>query len=250
MDLGTVVIGRPVYGVYAYNDLGIIESEEDIPVFVDRWGNKNPLSSGSPTQPFVPGLRMIEDVDGNGRINEDDMVYVDSALPIAHGGIASELTWKGFDLNVMFTYSIGRHIMNAYATPLSYTSLRYKDKPLFTNVADATFWTKSGDKAGYPALMGSYGYVGQFDGCYASNIENVHHLRLKQLTLGYNVPKEWLKRVNIEGIRLFLTGENLFLLTNYSGLDPETVNPARGGIDDFSNYPLARKFTLGLTLNF
>ncbi len=250
MDLGTVVIGRPVYGVYAYNDLGIIESEEDIPVFVDRWGNKNPLSSGSPTQPFVPGLRMIEDVDGNGRINEDDMVYVDSALPIAHGGIASELTWKGFDLNVMFTYSIGRHIMNAYATPLSYTSLRYKDKPLFTNVADATFWTKSGDKADYPALMGSYGYVGQFDGCYASNIENVHHLRLKQLTLGYNVPKEWLKRVNIEGIRLFLTGENLFLLTNYSGLDPETVNPARGGIDDFSNYPLARKFTLGLTLNF
>ena len=150
----------------------------------------------------------------------------------------------------MFTYSIGRHIMNAYATPLSYTSLRYKDKPLFTNVADATFWTKSGDKADYPALMGSYGYVGQFDGCYASNIENVHHLRLKQLTLGYNVPKEWLKRVNIEGIRLFLTGENLFLLTNYSGLDPETVNPARGGIDDFSNYPLARKFTLGLTLNF
>ena len=73
---------------------------------------------------------------------------------------------------------------------------------------------------------------------------------MKQLTLGYNVPKEWLKRVNIEGIRLFLTGENLFLLTNYSGLDPETVNPARGGIDDFSNYPLARKFTLGLTLNF
>ena len=56
--------------------------------------------------------------------------------------------------------------------------------------------------------------------------------------------------MNIEGVRLFMTGENLFLWTNYSGLGPETVNPAAGGIDNFDNYPLARKFTLGLTLNF
>lgn len=250
MDLGNVVIGRPVYGVYAYNDLGMIESQDEIPVFVDRYGNKNVLSSGALTNPFVPGMRMIEDVDGNGTITEDDMVYVASALPLAHGGIASEWKWKGFDLNVMFTYSLGRHIMNGYANPINYKSQRYKDKPLFTNVANLSFWTQAGDKADYPTLMGSYGYVGQFDGRYASNIEKVNHLRLKQMTLGYNVPKEWLKKVNIEGVRLFVTGENLFLWTNYSGLDPETVNPAAGGIDNFDNYPLARKFTLGLTLNF
>lgn len=251
MDLTTAVIGRPVQGVYAYNDLGIVENVDDIPVYVDRWGNKNPLVSGTGTNPFILGTRLIEDVDGNGRIGEEDLVYVASALPVAHGGFASELTWKGFDLNVLFTYSFGRHIMNGYANPPSYNGIRYKDAPLFTNVSDAVFWSRPGDKADYPNLIGvSNGYVGQFDGQFRSNIEKVNHLRLKQLTLGYNVPKEWLKKVKIEGIRLFLTGENLFLWTNYSGLDPETVNPARGGIDDFSNYPLARKFTLGLTLNF
>ncbi|WP_082986945.1 MULTISPECIES: SusC/RagA family TonB-linked outer membrane protein [Butyricimonas] len=251
MDLTTAVIGRPVQGVYAYNDLGIVEHENEIPVYVDRWGNKNPLNSGSAENPITPGMRLLEDVDGNGRIGQEDLVYVASALPVAHGGFANELKWKGFDLNVLLTYSLGRHIMNAYATPPSYRSIRYKDSPLFTNVENATFWNKPGDKADWPTLTASTnGYVGQFDGQYRSNIEKVNHLRLKQLTLGYNVPKEWLKKVNIEGVRLFLTGENLFLLTNYSGLDPETVNPARGGIDDFSNYPLARKFTLGLTLNF
>ena len=139
--------------------------------------------------------------------------------------------------------------MNAYATPLSYTSLRYKDKPLFTNVADATFWTKSGDKADYPALMGSYGYVGQFDGCYASNIENVHHLRLKQLTLGYNLEEKIVRKIGISSARFFVTAENLFLLTNYSGIDPELIDPTNG-MDNLASYPLPRKFTVGLTVNF
>ena len=90
----------------------------------------------------------------------------------------------------------------------------------------------------------------QTSGRYDCDIENVSFLRLKQLTLGYNVGERVLNKLKISGARVFITGENLFLLTNYSGLDPETVNPAKGGIDDFSNYPLARKFTLGLTLNF
>lgn len=77
----------------------------------------------------------------------------------------------------------------------------------------------------------------------------MHYLRLKQLTLGYNFPKEWMKRINLEGCRLFFTAENLFLLTNYSGVDPEVVDPFTG-YDNFLNYPLARKLTLGLTVRF
>ena len=251
MDLETVVIGRPVQGVYAYNDLGIIQYEDEIPVYVDRWGNKNPLNTNGGSTPYMPGMRLIEDQDGDGNIDQDDMVYQASALPVAYGGLASEFTWKGFDLNVLFSYSIGRHILNAYAQPVSYRSTRYTDAPLFVDFDNSTFWQQPGDETDYPSLAGaSSGNIGQFDGLYASNIEKVHHLRLKQLTLGYNVPKKWLEKVKIDGVRLFWTGENLFLLTNYSGLDPETVNPAAGGIDNFSNYPLARKFTLGLTLNF
>ena len=80
-------------------------------------------------------------------------------------------------------------------------------------------------------------------------IETVGFVRLKQLTLGYNVPQSIMKKIGLESGRVFFTGENLFLITNYSGVDPESVDPT-SGIDNFNNYPLARKLTLGLTLKF
>ena len=80
-------------------------------------------------------------------------------------------------------------------------------------------------------------------------IENVSFLRLKQLTLGYNVGERVLNKLKISSARLFITGENLFLLTNYSGLDPELVNPTQGR-DNLGSYPLPRKFTVGLSVNF
>ena len=63
------------------------------------------------------------------------------------------------------------------------------------------------------------------------------------------MPKQVVKKLKLSGVRLFFTGENLFTLTNYSGLDPEVVD-MYSGMDDFNYYPLARKISLGLTVNF
>ena len=90
---------------------------------------------------------------------------------------------------------------------------------------------------------------GQFDGDIDSFIETVHYLRLKQLTLSYTLPTDWLSKLGAKTTKLYLTGENLVLLTNYSGLDPETVNPITGK-DDGKQYPLDRKITLGLNIKF
>ena len=81
------------------------------------------------------------------------------------------------------------------------------------------------------------------------DIENVHMLRLKQLTLGYNLHERFAKKIGLTGARVFITGENLFLLTNYQGLDPEIVDITKG-IDTLDSYPLPRKFTIGLSVNF
>lgn len=86
-------------------------------------------------------------------------------------------------------------------------------------------------------------------GNYDSDIETVHMLRLKQLTLGYNLNERIAGKIGLSSLRVFATFENLFLLTNYSGLDPEIVN-IYSGADNLSSYPLPRKFTVGLTLNF
>ena len=74
-------------------------------------------------------------------------------------------------------------------------------------------------------------------------------MSLKQITLGYDLPKVTVKKTGLNGVRFFLTGENLFYLSNYSGSNHETVN-VYSGLDDGRQYPLPRKWTFGLTLNF
>lgn len=74
-------------------------------------------------------------------------------------------------------------------------------------------------------------------------------LRLKQLTLGYNLNENVSKKLGLASARIYVTAENLFLLSNYSGLDPEIVS-IFDGIDALGSYPLPRKFTIGLSVNF
>ena len=111
-------------------------------------------------------------------------------------------------------------------------------------------WTSPGGGSyDFPRMQMYNGLPGQFGGTNDSDIEKVHMVRLKQLTLGYNLHDKIAKKIGLAGARLFLTTENLFLLTNYSGLDPEIVN-ITSGVDLMNSYPLPRKFTVGLTINF
>lgn len=80
-------------------------------------------------------------------------------------------------------------------------------------------------------------------------MEKVNYLKIKTLSIGYSIPKEWSKRLRMTDLRIFVSGENLATWTNYSGMDPETVN-ILNGLDYQKNYPLPRKYTLGLTLKF
>ena len=247
MVANNLVLGRPIHGLYLYKDLGIVGSENDIPKYYSRQGNLVPLSS-SLSYPYVVGSRLIQDMDGDGVINNNDKYYAGSTLPKAYGGWANEIRWKDFDLNVLFTFTLGRKMVNVYG--INSLSFNNRWKPILLDYSEVNYWQQPGDSEKYPIITASAsGYQGQFDGMFSSNVENVHYLRLKQLTLGYNFPKEWMNKVHIDGARLFLTAENLFLLTNYSGVDPEAVSPY-SGLDNFTNYPLARKLTIGLTLNF
>lgn len=79
-------------------------------------------------------------------------------------------------------------------------------------------------------------------------VEKVNWLKWKTLSIGYNLPKKWIHHLGIQQLRFFISGENLMCWDNYSGLDPETVDLRWG--EDRDYYPLARKFTLGLTVKF
>ena len=250
MDLGEqFVIGRPINQIRVYRDLGLVQNENDVPITWDQYGVPRPLGSGGMAQPTRPGMRHIADLNGDGVISEEDKYFAGSPLPLAYGGIASEIKWKGFDLNVLFNYSLGRKIINAF----KYGALNFNPMSLgalFEDYRNVSFWQKPGDETDYPVMSAINSYhVGQFDGIVDSNIEKVNFIRLKQLTLGYNFPTEWMRKIHLQGARVFFTGENLFLLTNYSGLDPENVDTMHG-IDRLETFPSARKLTLGLTVKF
>lgn len=252
MDLigrGTrMIIGRPIFGIYTYKDEGLVQSEKDIPYYYKPTGERVPLNFGSDNYPLGLGARKLRDFNGDGRITDDDVYYAGSTLPMAFGGISSQLRWKDFTLDALFSFTLGRKILNrSRHSSLAFTKLF---GTILEDYRKVTFWQKPGDQTDYPALeYADTGYVGQFDGNVDSRIENVSYLRLSQLSLSYNVPKSILNKTGGKEIRIFLSGENIFLLHNYSGIDPEIVD-VYSGIDHGDMYPLNRRVTLGLNIKF
>ena len=247
-DLNDKVLGRPVYGIYTFKDEGIVQKEEDIPMYPNASGKLTPLYFQSVNNPLRVGGRKIKDQNFDGVIDDKDLYYAGSTLPAVYGGLNSHLEWKGLSLDLLFSYTIGRKVMNMYKnSAFTFT----KDFGVIMNYFHANdFWTPDNRGAKYPSLeFADKDYIGQFDGNVDSNIENISFLRLKQLVIGYQFPKTWLKGTFIKDANIYLSGENLFLITNYSGVDPEVINPYTGK-DDGTQYPLNRKVTLGLNLKF
>lgn len=247
-DLNDKVLGRPVYGIYTFKDEGIVQQASDIPMYRNASGKLLPLYFQSVNNPLRVGGRKIKDQNFDGVIDDKDLYYAGSTLPAAYGGINSHVEWKGLSLDVLFSYTLSRKVMNMYQNSAFTFTKDFGVMMNHFNIHD--YWTPTNRQAKNPSLeFADKDYIGQFDGNVDSNIENVSFIRLKQLVLGYQLPKQWLKGTFIKDVNLYLSGENLFLLTNYSGVDPEVINPYTGK-DDGTQYPLNRKITFGVNLKF
>ena len=238
-DIDGLVIGRPLSGLYVYAHEGYYESEDEVPVYylqngsATYWGGTTVKSEAS----GQVGNYKLKDFDGD---NYADTYYAGSTLPLAHGGWVNELTWKGFDLNLLVNYAIGRKIING-----RHSMGFYFMKPVakMFDYRDFHPWTGPGCDANAPALGN------EIQALLDSNIEKVNQMTLKQVTLGYNLPDKIANSVKLKGIRCFVTIENLFYWSNYSGENPEIIDIYKG-LDYGRQYPLPRKWTLGLTFNF
>ena len=111
-DLNDKVLGRPVYGIYTYQDEGIVKDESQIPYYYSQTGSRLPLYFGNPNYPLRVGGRKIKDQNKDGKIDNSDLYYAGSTLPTAYGGINGHLDWKGFNVDVLFSYVLGRKVMN------------------------------------------------------------------------------------------------------------------------------------------
>lgn len=165
------------------------------------------------------GLAIIADIDNSGTISStSDFVNFGSTLPKYYGGFTNSFSYKRFQLDVMFQF----------AKKLSMTPLRaWSTIPgSIRNIPTAIYedmWKQPGDEASIPKALtaGTTQYMLSDKGAY----EDGSYIRLKTLNLSYRFGGNWLKKLSLNTVRLYVQGQNLFTVTSYSGLDPEASSP-------------------------
>ncbi|RPE09975.1 SusC/RagA family TonB-linked outer membrane protein [Chitinophaga lutea] len=193
-----------------------------------------------------PGHIKYRDVNGDGDITTADLVVIGRGQPIHTGGFSNNFSYKGFDLGIFLQWSYGNDILNANRymfegngnIRLSLNQFAsYLDRWSETNPTNRNF------KPGGQGTIGSYSSRVLEDGSY---------LRLKTVSLGYNIPDRLLRTLHLTRLRLTVAAQNLLTLTSYSGMDPEVS--VRSSVltpgFDFSAYPIARTVVFGLNVTF
>lgn len=169
------------------------------------------------------------------------------ASPDLFGGFSTSVNYKRFDLIAVFGYSMGGKIYN-YSRQEYDADGTYTDRNQMKLRPDWSRWEKPGDIATHPVAR----YNNQDKGNSPSSryLEKSDFLKMRSLTIGYNFN---LERLNLNNLRLYFTGENLFTLTKYSGVDPEIPIGSDGAVLGSTGpavYPTTRKFILGINFNF
>ena len=205
----------------------------------------NVVGNGNTRANIQPGDIKYKDLNGDGVINSSDYTVIGRSLPIHQGGFTNNFTYKGFDLSVFFQWSYGNDIQNASRMVFEGNALSKTFLEQFASYNDR--WSPTNQNSA------NYRVNGYFGGGYSSRtVEDGSYLRLKTVQLGYNLPKAWLQKIKISSIRVFVSGQNLYTWTHYSGEDPEvsTYNSVLTGGFDYSAYPRARTFAFGANVNF
>ena len=244
------IIGQPLNQIMAYDTKGYYTSQDQVPyIYINDV--KTPL--GTSSQIYRPGDIRLVDHNGNNSISanypiNDDRVTCGSAYPIIQGGWSTSITYRKFDFSLLFNYVIGRHILNATKGSSIGTIMGITQddiaKKFSVKLSDIHYWEEDKTNINAPANRLEAG-LNSFNTYTSANVENASFMRLKNIMLGYTYqPKSSKIRIHI-----YLSGENWMMLTNYSGRDPEAVDP-NTGCDDGKTYPLAPKTTLGIDMTF
>lgn len=266
------IYGYVTDGFYATSDFSSYDAVSNTYILNDQVPNVGATVGNTRIR---PGFLKLKDLNGDGVINSNDRQVIGNALPKAQGGFGMNSSFKGFDVSLFFNWSYGNDIYNTgkiqynqyrrvtYGNLLSGMSIdnrfTYLDvdgsitgtageivkdlSQLATLNANKTIWSH-----------GSYGVAGAVVHSWA--IEDGSFIRLNNLNIGYSLPKSIISKVKINQLRIYATGNNLKLWTNYSGFDPEVSTSRGGGFSgltpgvDYSSYPRSRSYTFGVNVTF
>lgn len=224
-------------GTYKYDDFNQSGSSYTLKSNVAHY------VSESNTQPGMPKYR---DINNDGIINDKDRTMIGRGLPIHTGGFTNDFRYKDFDLSIFFQWSYGNDVLNA--NKLMFESSFNKSRELNQYASYANRWTADNPNSNIPAATTS-----SSNKVFSSRlVEDGSFLRLKTVTLGYNLPSKLMKKWSIDKARVYVAAQNLWTITGYSGYDPEVSirdSALTPGLD-YSAYPRAYSISFGVSLGF
>lgn len=241
--------GTAVGSFFGYHYIGVYQNVEDTyakdvdgNVMYDLQGLPITMTNG--TIRCYPGDAKYDDINHDGKIDQNDIVYIGNSNPIVSGGGGFNLRYKKLSLTVFMHYRLGQKIINQ--ARMNAESMYGSDNQ---STAVLRRWRNEGDDTTIPRALwkDGYNYLGS-----DRFVEDCSFLRLKTLSLSYTLPKDFVKSLGLTSANVFFTGYDLFTFTNYTGQDPEVSLPS--GVTDIakdnSQTPRSRRYSMGVTINF
>lgn len=231
-DISRAENGKPFPFFYGYKTAGIFQNTDEVKAY------KN--DKGELLQPTaVPGDVRFVDVDGNGIIDANDRTDIGKGMPDWTFGFNLGVSWKNFDLNMMWQGTAGNDIYDATRR----TDIATSNLPSWM----LNRWTGEGTSNRIPRFVQGDNVNWQSSDLY---IYDGSYLRLKNIQLGYTLPAALTQKVFISSLRFYVAAENLFTFTKYHGFDPEISSGGTSLGIDYGVYPQARVWTIGASLSF
>lgn len=227
--------GYPIGGFWLIETDGLFQSEEEV---------KAHSKDGHLIQPNAkPGDIKFKDANQDGKINDEDRIYMGSPFPALTLGLNASVAWRDFDFRIGLQGNFGAKIYNSMRPDLEDVS-----KGINYSAAVLDYWSESNRGGSFPRLI--WGDPNQNARTESDRfLEKGDYVRISNLQFGYNIPKKLVPF--LETARVYLNVDNLYTFTNYSGFTPD-VNGGSAlerGVDRYS-YPLPRTVTLGVNVSF
>ena len=194
---------------------------------------------------FKGGDAIYEDVNNDGNIDALDIVYLGSSLPKLTGGFGFNFNYGRWKLNAQFNYRLGNKVLNLNRLDVE-AMVNNNNQSQAVNYR----WRKEGDVTSIPRAM--YGSTSNYNTLISDRfVEDGSFLRLNYLQLSYAFEQKWIKKaLGLRGLRFYMSANNLFCLTKYTGADPEVGYGSYGASIDSGQTPRAKSYTLGVTVDF
>jgi TonB-linked SusC/RagA family outer membrane protein len=258
-------VGMEPWLFRGYVEEGLFQSLEEIqksPVPVDNNGNRLPIDQQNGL--WVGDVK-FKDINGDNKIDVNDMTYIGNPWPKLYGGFTNTFAYKNFDLSILITATLGNDVYNYLRAANTNPNNINLSRNLLIEAMDYAKVTADG--SGKPVLANpettipriSYGPNGNYARITNRYVEDGSFIRIKNISLSYNVPSSLVERQKIlKGLRVTLGVQNIYTFTNYSGFDPEVggyVGRDAGSWNqaiglDFGRYPLTPMYSFSASVNF